>query len=199
MKNDMQLDDLGNFLTVYVARVSAGCAKEPDDLTYVVRCGAPDDNREGFKRRNGGQTRFLSFFADPYGHLPTAIRVDRVTDSESLGAAREWLYIEAAGNKQSKSGIGFIADGLFASEKEQLALISRIASLLFREREYLAAMPWAQFEVLAAEMTQKGVSLVYDGWCEQTGFDKQLVRLFKEIAECLKHKRPMLSHQGIVQ
>ena len=199
MKNDMQLDDLGNFLTVYVARVSAGCAKEPDDLTYVVRCGAPDDNREGFKRRNGGQTRFLSFFADPYGHLPTAIRVDRVTDSESLGVAREWLYIEAAGNKQSKSGIGFIADGLFASEKEQLALISRIASLLFREREYLAAMPWAQFEVLAAEMTQKGVSLVYDGWCEQTGFDKQLVRLFKEIAECLKHKRPMLSHQGIVQ
>lgn len=199
MKNDMQLDDLGNFLTVYVARVSAGCAKEPDDLTYVVRCGAPDDNREGFKRRNGGQTRFLSFFADPYGHLPTAIRVDRVTDSESLGAAREWLYIEAAGNKQSKSGIGFIADGLFASEKEQLALISRIASLLFREREYLAAMLWAQFEVLAAEMTQKGVSLVYDGWCEQTGFDKQLVRLFKEIAECLKHKRPMLSHQGIVQ
>ena len=114
-------------------------------------------------------------------------------------AAREWLYIEAAGNKQSKSGIGFIADGLFASEKEQLALISRIASLLFREREYLAAMPWAQFEVLAAEMTQKGVSLVYDGWCEQTVFDKRLVRLFKQIAECLKHKRPMLSHQGIVQ
>lgn len=199
MKNAMQLGDLDDFLTVYVARVSAGCAKEPDDLTYVVRCGAPDDNREGFKRRNGGQTRFLSFFADPYGHLPTAIRVDRVTDSESLGAAREWLYIEAAGNKQSKSSIGFIADGAFAPEKEQLALISRIASLLFRDREYLAAMPWAQFEVLAVEMTQKGVSLVYDGWCEQTVFDKQLTDLFKEIAECLKHKRPMLSHQGIVQ
>ncbi|MDO1508771.1 MULTISPECIES: hypothetical protein [unclassified Neisseria] len=199
MKNAMQLGDLDDFLTVYVARVSAGCAKEPDDLMYVVRCGAPDDNREGFKRLNGGQTRFLSFFADPYGHLPTAIRVDRVTDSESLVAAREWLYIEAAGNKQSKSSIGFIADGAFAPEKVQLELISRIASLLFRDREYLAAMSWAQFEVLAVEMTQKGVSLVHHGWCEQTVFDKQLADFFKEIAQCLKHKRPMLSHQGIVQ
>lgn len=179
-------------LMVYVARISEGSGKELDDLHYVTR-------NDGVIAEDEGQTRFLSFYAESSGYMPSAVRIDGVHSGDSLGFARERLYMTASGNKECSSGIGFITDAAFASEYAQLELISRISSLLFRPREELAAVPWTHFKMLAVEMTQKGVVLLRDGWCKEAVFDEQLAPLFEEITECLKYKRPKLSFGGVVQ
>ena len=85
--------------------------------------------------------------------------------------AREWLFIEA---DEGRPAVAFIADAAAAGETAQLALMARVAALFVRSRGDLAAAPWAEFEALAAEMAQKGVVLVYEGWCGQNQMPSML-------------------------
>ena len=101
----------GMDLLVYVARVAADCTQGRGGVQYVGGYA-----REDGKRPSGGKTRFLSFFANVGGRLPF-VRFDREGCFETFGGAREWLFIQADGNKESKCGIAFLADGSVASEK----------------------------------------------------------------------------------
>ncbi|MDO5638582.1 MAG: hypothetical protein Q4G28_01790 [Neisseria sp.] len=173
-------------LNVLIARYAAMA----DGMPYV-RAG-------GGLIRDGGSSRLLRFWANACGDLPFEIDLMEERGAASVGYARESLFIKADG--ASANCIGFLADGTFATEAAQLGVVSRVAALMLRSREELAAMPWAQFEALAVEMTQKGVTLLRDGWCEQTGIaDKAFAAHFEEVAECLKFKRPALADGGIVQ
>lgn len=176
-------------IRAYVARIRKARGRSPDDLCYIT----PNTSRKDYEHLNGGSTYFLCFFANPYGHMPQAVRVDGDTDSDSLGFAREQLLLAAAGDKSGDIPIAFLVDAAAAAEDEQLSVIARICTLFFRNRKYLAAISWAEFDILAAEMTKKGVMLVSNGWCESLGLDEDFSTLFNEAAECLKCRSPVAS------
>ena len=180
-------------IRAYVARIRKARECSPDDLRYIT----PNTSRKDYERLNRGNTYFLCFFANPSGHMPQAVRVDGDADSDSLGSARERLFLAAAGDKSGDIPVAFLVDASAAAEDEQLSVIARICTLFFRNREYLAAISWAEFDILASEMTKQGVMLVSDGWCESLGLDKGFSALFNETAKCLKYRRPMVSG-GIV-
>ena len=147
-------------IRAYVARIRKARECSPDDLRYIT----PNTSRKDYEHLNRGNTYFLCFFANPSGHMPQAVRVDDDVDSDSLGSARERLFLAAGGDKSGDIPVAFLVDASAAAEDEQLSVIARICTLFFRNREYLAAIPWTEFDILAAEMTKKGVMLVSDGW-----------------------------------
>lgn len=156
-----------------------------------VECVYPHDG--GNVVDMASPTRFLSFFAQADGTLSNVVCVHGERET-SLGGAREWLYIHAKDN-----WIGFIADGAFASELVQLELMSRVAALIMKPKVELDSISWAHFQALAVEMTQKGVALLYQNWCDEVGTQDDLARALSDVANVLRLKRPVLWQRGIVQ
>ena len=156
-----------------------------------VECVYPHDG--GNVVDMASPTRFLSFFARADGVLPDTVCVHGERKA-SLGNAREWLYIHAKDN-----WIGFIADGAFASELVQLELISRVAALIMKSEAELGGISWAHFQALAVEMTQKGVALLYQNWCNEVGTQGSWARALFDVVNALRLKRPVLWQRGIVQ
>ena len=172
---------------VYMARVTRGM------VGGLIR-----RNPEGFEWLNGNQSRFVRFFVEEGGRCPETVVILEQSDSATFGCARERLFIESNGEKMPC--IGFLADGNAALETEQLSLVSRIGSLFLLSREAWAAFPDMELEVLAREMTGKGVALVCDGWCDEHEFaDDAFLERFREVAEYLNAKQPMTVYAGIVQ
>ncbi len=172
---------------VYMARVTRGMVGR-----LIPR------NPEGFEQLSGNQTRFVCFPVEECGYCPETVVIWEQSDSATFGYARERLFIESNGEKMPC--IGFLADGNAALEMEQLSLASRISSLFLLSREAWAAFPDMELEVLAREMTAKGVALVCDDWCDEHEFaDDAFLEQFREIVERLNAKRPMTVYAGIVQ
>lgn len=172
---------------VYMARVTRGMVGR-----LIPR------NPEGFEQLSGNQTCFVCFPVEKCGHCPETVVILGQSDSATFGYARELLFIESNGEKMPC--IGFLADGNAALETEQLSLVSRIGSLFLLSREAWAAFPDMELEVLAREMTGKGVALVCNGWCDEHAFaDSAFLERFREVAEHLNAKRPMTVYAGIVQ
>ncbi|WP_107918426.1 hypothetical protein [Neisseria elongata] len=88
-------------IRAYVARIRKARECSPDDLRYIT----PNTSRKDYEHLNRGNTYFLCFFANPSGHMPQAVRVDGDADSDSLGSARERLFLAAAGDKSGDRGI----------------------------------------------------------------------------------------------
>ena len=65
---------------------------------------------------------------------------------------------------------------------------------MLRKRECSAE----KLEALAHEMLEKGITLVYEGWCEQTVFDKRYRPRFEKIAKSLESIRPWCDGREIV-